>query len=180
MFFFFNCTATTEIYTYWHTLSLHDALPIWLTRPQTRRRCSVLRRCRRGSAIVCCGIGAQPISGATHCMQELVREWFVDDVAQRMHVRAQNVTVRNFVAPQQIFELLTRDHAAVLTQQELENAANRAIQLQQLARTAHFQRARVVFEIRHTQRAGGQSAAGTAMQACRRASSSATAKGLTR
>src|SRR3546814_19797199 len=30
IFFFFNDTATTEIYTYWHTLSLHDALPIWL------------------------------------------------------------------------------------------------------------------------------------------------------
>src|SRR3546814_15960305 len=32
MFFFFNDTATTEIYTYCHTLSLHDALPIctWL------------------------------------------------------------------------------------------------------------------------------------------------------
>src|SRR3546814_18421717 len=27
-FFFFNYTATTEIYTYGHTLSLHDALPI--------------------------------------------------------------------------------------------------------------------------------------------------------
>src|SRR3546814_16630860 len=27
-YFFFNCTATTEIYTYLHTLSLHDALPI--------------------------------------------------------------------------------------------------------------------------------------------------------
>src|SRR3546814_4995120 len=27
-FFFFKDTATTEIYTYWHTLSLHDALPI--------------------------------------------------------------------------------------------------------------------------------------------------------
>src|SRR3546814_16601675 len=26
--FFFNDTATTEIYTYVHTLSLHDALPI--------------------------------------------------------------------------------------------------------------------------------------------------------
>src|SRR3546814_17258588 len=26
--FFFNETATTEIYTYGHTLSLHDALPI--------------------------------------------------------------------------------------------------------------------------------------------------------
>src|SRR3546814_11301099 len=29
-FFFFNLTATTEIYTYLHTLSLHDALPISL------------------------------------------------------------------------------------------------------------------------------------------------------
>src|SRR3546814_12978687 len=28
IFFFFNDTATTEIYTYRHTLSLHDALPI--------------------------------------------------------------------------------------------------------------------------------------------------------
>src|SRR3546814_6298185 len=27
-FFFFNESATTEIYTYLHTLSLHDALPI--------------------------------------------------------------------------------------------------------------------------------------------------------
>src|SRR3546814_15869655 len=27
--FFFNDTATTEIYTYCHTLSLHDALPIF-------------------------------------------------------------------------------------------------------------------------------------------------------
>src|SRR3546814_6367337 len=35
-FFFFNGTATTEIYTYCHTLSLHDALPI-LTRHQLRR-----------------------------------------------------------------------------------------------------------------------------------------------
>src|SRR3546814_12843609 len=28
LFFFFNDPATTEIYTYWHTLALHDALPI--------------------------------------------------------------------------------------------------------------------------------------------------------
>src|SRR3546814_15838726 len=28
VYFFFNDTATTEIYTYLHTLSLHDALPI--------------------------------------------------------------------------------------------------------------------------------------------------------
>src|SRR3546814_14665778 len=29
-FIFFNDTSTTEIYTYLHTLSLHDALPICL------------------------------------------------------------------------------------------------------------------------------------------------------
>src|SRR3546814_18516257 len=32
MYFFFNDTAPTEIYTYRHTLSLHDALPI-LSKP---------------------------------------------------------------------------------------------------------------------------------------------------
>src|SRR3982750_447853 len=40
-FFFFNDTATTEIYT----LSLHDALPI--SRPKVRRRGSPWRACRR-------------------------------------------------------------------------------------------------------------------------------------
>src|SRR3546814_2373161 len=30
IWFFFSATATTEIYTYCHTLSLHDALPILL------------------------------------------------------------------------------------------------------------------------------------------------------
>src|SRR3546814_9547259 len=29
MSFFFNYTATTEIYTYLHTIALHDALPIF-------------------------------------------------------------------------------------------------------------------------------------------------------
>src|SRR3546814_14552575 len=35
LFFFFNDTATTEIYTYCHTLSLHDALPISMIVSQT-------------------------------------------------------------------------------------------------------------------------------------------------
>src|SRR3546814_13563167 len=34
--FFFKYTATTEIYTYLHTLSLHDALPILLLNPASR------------------------------------------------------------------------------------------------------------------------------------------------
>src|SRR3546814_14326866 len=32
---FFNDTATTEIYTYGHTLSLHDALPISAKEPRS-------------------------------------------------------------------------------------------------------------------------------------------------
>src|SRR3546814_17813152 len=43
LLFFFNDTATTEIYTYGHTLSLHDALPISACRapaaPRPRRDC---------------------------------------------------------------------------------------------------------------------------------------------
>src|SRR5213075_3580413 len=35
LFFFFNDTATTEIYTTRHTLSLHDALPISTSRPSS-------------------------------------------------------------------------------------------------------------------------------------------------
>src|SRR3546814_20449206 len=34
-FFFFNEPATTELYTYLHTLSLHDALPILPVTPIT-------------------------------------------------------------------------------------------------------------------------------------------------
>src|SRR3546814_12572949 len=56
-FFFFNDPATTEIYTYGHTLSLHDALPIYRVRrgagpsvagrPLQRRLCAVAARDRR-------------------------------------------------------------------------------------------------------------------------------------
>src|SRR3712207_8443788 len=43
-FFFFNDTATTEIYT----LSLHDALPIWVAGPGQRVREGRTRRRRGG------------------------------------------------------------------------------------------------------------------------------------
>src|SRR5256885_13816391 len=42
-FFFFNDTATTEIYT----LSLHDALPIWLIRPTPRSTFGPVSQSRR-------------------------------------------------------------------------------------------------------------------------------------
>src|SRR5258708_23303617 len=45
-FFFFNDTATTEIYT----LSLHDALPIYLCRRRTQQRRGAVRRQARRAA----------------------------------------------------------------------------------------------------------------------------------
>src|SRR3546814_10335068 len=48
VFFFVNDTATTEIYTYCHTLSLHDALPIcWWSAPRRRKRFGRLPASRR-------------------------------------------------------------------------------------------------------------------------------------
>src|SRR3546814_18549893 len=44
-FFFFNYTATTEIYTYRHTLSLHDALPICAKTPEDGQRLHRRPRC---------------------------------------------------------------------------------------------------------------------------------------
>src|SRR3546814_3323302 len=44
MCFFFNATATTEIYTYLHTLSLHDALPISLPRASLGVRAADVQR----------------------------------------------------------------------------------------------------------------------------------------
>src|SRR3546814_18908654 len=46
-FFFFKDTATTEFYTYSHTLALHDALPICLSRQPARR---LARGARAGHA----------------------------------------------------------------------------------------------------------------------------------
>src|SRR3546814_14517578 len=49
LFFFFNDTATTEIYTYGHTLSLHDALPI--ADPRFASDLSDLRRRNPGRSL---------------------------------------------------------------------------------------------------------------------------------
>src|SRR6059058_893360 len=52
-FFFFNVTATTEIYTSLHTLSLHDALPITATAHKLARL--VYSMLRYGTAYVDAG-----------------------------------------------------------------------------------------------------------------------------
>ena len=45
IFFFFNDTATTEIYT----LSLHDALPIWIPAAAFSLRGGQIKACQTGS-----------------------------------------------------------------------------------------------------------------------------------
>src|SRR3712207_8263127 len=50
LFFFFNDTATTEIYT----LSLHDALPISAWAPSTRARAATARRATPGGCATPC------------------------------------------------------------------------------------------------------------------------------
>src|SRR3712207_8729538 len=62
VFFFFNDTATTEIYT----LSLHDALPIWAGRPPVVHRAGTApggRGLRRTSAATACPAGTRPLPG---------------------------------------------------------------------------------------------------------------------
>src|SRR3546814_12172298 len=56
LFVFFNDTATTEIYTYGHTLSLHDALPIY-------------RAAHRGDARPALRGGAAAIAGGKRAWQ---------------------------------------------------------------------------------------------------------------
>src|SRR3712207_7542978 len=62
LLFFFNDTATTEIYT----LSLHDALPISRTRASARRRRAPCRNGRRAPAAAR-GRRARGPPGASRC-----------------------------------------------------------------------------------------------------------------
>src|SRR3546814_14487121 len=71
--FFFNDPAPTEIYTYWHTLSLHDALPIWADdcREFTHSIHTQIGNCCRSALIfvrlelpVACPIGKIPDFGS--------------------------------------------------------------------------------------------------------------------
>src|SRR6266542_6775152 len=70
-YFFFNDTATTEIYT----LSLHDALPIW-TRPLARtiraRAEAALRRAKTDAGTA---VGASALDEATFSLRTMGLTW---------------------------------------------------------------------------------------------------------
>src|SRR3546814_10860713 len=61
-FFFFNDTATTEIYTYCHTLSLHDALPSSASASGTCPSASAAR-CSPYATIERYGAASSPAAG---------------------------------------------------------------------------------------------------------------------
>src|SRR3546814_2321432 len=100
-FFFFNDTAPTEIYTYLHTLSLHDALPIF---PQIRAVAAIsARRCRSRGRVrgplerrqVVAPERAHRAQGArahlgdagAHAGTELLRRWHATGVPAGRHAR---------------------------------------------------------------------------------------------
>src|SRR5258707_6085972 len=68
-FFFFNDTATTEIYT----LSLHDALPI--SRSPRKARGINLRRRRR--QVSCCQFASEPFRSEEHTSELQSRQYLV-------------------------------------------------------------------------------------------------------
>src|SRR3546814_17042302 len=70
---FFKETATTEIYTYLHTLSLRDALPIFVVAVADDRRVQppYAQRTQRGHADALAGVEAVRLRGA-HVVQQAV------------------------------------------------------------------------------------------------------------
>src|SRR2546422_2280149 len=74
LFFFFNDTATTEIYT----LSLHDALPI--SGPSSRKPTVSPHSSRPSSCRTCC---AAPTTRATRCSRS---EEHTSELQSRLHL----------------------------------------------------------------------------------------------
>src|SRR3546814_20627161 len=84
VFFFFNATATTANYTYCHTLSLHDALPICLGGEAP----AALHRLRHRLELVHLDLGQlEQCVGRASDVLELVREVHARDLARAFATR---------------------------------------------------------------------------------------------
>src|SRR6186713_3743808 len=76
IFFFFNDTATTEIYTPLYTLSLHDALPIFAApgpsvyEPRASSTCAFVMRPRRSEEHTSELQSHSGISNAVFCLKK--------------------------------------------------------------------------------------------------------------
>src|SRR3546814_3593288 len=124
--FFFNYTATTEIYPYLHTLSLHDALPILGSRTVLDEAADKLvgidaaavaaefdddliaRLTRRyGEAAVLALARGAALGGGFDTVIERV----ADDVAQRIaHHLATLATKLDKIGRAPVFTLVTKEH----------------------------------------------------------------------
>src|SRR5213082_4082451 len=69
LFFFFNDTATTEIYTVSDTLSLHDALPIFDSTPGIVYAAGVEHAYNLAKEFRAAGLKAEAVSGRTPPVQ---------------------------------------------------------------------------------------------------------------
>src|SRR3546814_16931304 len=81
--FFFNCTATTEIYPYFHTLSLHGALPIsvkdrqgmtYASREDVKRALDIAETARADDQI------DRALSSASDSMESLLNRRFYPEI----------------------------------------------------------------------------------------------------
>src|SRR3546814_12963350 len=107
MMFYFNVTASTEIYAYCHTLSLHDALPIWrqaspIPWPQPRDSCSerqgIGRWSGRSTAVPAGGAGRGVYflsRGFSKCfLSRAILLWFARVACSALPETAGNLRVR--------------------------------------------------------------------------------------
>src|SRR3546814_16151570 len=107
MMFYFNVTASTEIYAYCHTLSLHDALPIWrqaspIPWPQPRDSCSerqsIGRWSGRSTTVPAggAGRGAYFLSRGFSkcCLSRASAKWFAGVARSALPATAGNSRVR--------------------------------------------------------------------------------------
>src|SRR3546814_9502031 len=120
MFFFvFNAKATTAIYTYAHTLSRHDALPIWARwrSPGKPSRPSALLRSRKLDA----RRGLQPAPGhrpEAHCLAERKQGRRVGFAADEWRRRAGQRCIqgdgRKLAAQQCLLAMRSEEHTSEL------------------------------------------------------------------
>src|SRR3546814_4740986 len=97
--FFFNTTPTTAIYTYWHTLSLHDALPIYSPHRPRRRQPAPGPRARRASGIAPVGRALRSEEHTSE-LQSLMRISYavfcLKKKTQRYHTNSQTYTQETY------------------------------------------------------------------------------------
>src|SRR3546814_17818150 len=106
--FFFNDTATPEIYTYGHTISLHDALPIWKIidgleddYDKGRLMGAFVEDCAGTDGFSCKAQGAFSIASTTRAQQAIKDGSFKDEIVPLTEtVGKEQVLISNDEQPQ--------------------------------------------------------------------------------